>query len=135
MLCRECSSSKKTILFQVSAPSLLLAYLACLGAGILGGWLLLSIRGFAFFSLWGALIYGTIISEVALRVTGRKRGTQMEILVGVCSALGILAGWFLQSLRYRMPDAGVGMALPSDPWFYLMVAVAVFSAVSRIRYI
>lgn len=136
MLCRECGSSKRSPLLQVSAPSLLLAYLVCLGVGVVGGWLLREVLPFGFFALWGALFYGIVIAEVALRVTGRKRGTQMEILVGVCSALGLLGGHLLPLLSHQVPGSvAVTMLLSTDIWFYLTAAVAVFSAVSRIRYI
>jgi hypothetical protein len=136
MLCRECGSSKKSPLFQVSIQSLLLAYLVCLGVAVFGGWLLRELPVFGFFALWGALFYGMVVAEVALRVTGRKRGTQMEILVGVCSVLGLLGGRLLQFLSYRIPGGAVVFSLlPTDIWFYLMAAVAVFAAISRIRYI
>jgi hypothetical protein len=136
MLCRACGSPRGSRLFQVSLSNLARAYLACLGAAVFGGWLLVGLLGFGFFALWGAFIYGGLVAEVALRVTGRKRGPQMEVLAGVCSAGGLLAGWGFHIMSYRLPVApATFFFLPTGPWFYLMAGIAVFAAVSRIRYI
>lgn len=138
MLCRECGNPKHSPLFQVSAGNLALAFLVCLGVSVLGGWLLVGVGlGFGFFALWGALLFGGAVGEVALRVTGRKRGLQMELLAGGTTAAGMLAGWLIKALSFQ-PPPGVPVAfplLPGSPLFYLMAGVAVFAAVSRIRYL
>lgn len=138
MLCRECGSPKHSPLFQVSAGNLALAFLVCLGVSVLGGWLLVGVGlGFGFFALWGALLFGGAVGEVALRVTGRKRGLQMELLAGGTTAAGMLAGWLIKALSFQ-PPPGVPVAFPlfpGSPLFYLMAGVAVFAAVSRIRYL
>jgi hypothetical protein len=137
MLCRECSSSRRSPLFQVSAGSLATASLVCLGVAVFGGWLLASVGGgFGFFSLWFGFLYGLAIAEVALRITGRKRGPQMEILAGTCAVLGIVAGWALSALVHGGPDPGTALlAHLFNPWSYLLIGLAAVSAVSRIRYI
>jgi hypothetical protein len=138
MLCRECGGPKNSPLFQVSAGSLALAFLVCLGVSVLGGWLLVGVGlGFGFFAFWGALLFGGAVGEVALRVTGRKRGLQMEMLAGGTTAAGMLAGWLIKALSFQ-PPPGVPVAFPlfpGSPLFYLMAGVAVFAAVSRIRYL
>lgn len=136
MLCRQCASPRNIALFQVSAGQIGAAFGAALIVGVLVGWLLVSVgMGFGFFALWGAILYGGLIAEVALRVTGRKRGLEMEIVAGICAGLGILGGWFLDMLRYQAPDgAGPALLFPTSPWFYAMAVLAVMAAVGRIRY-
>jgi hypothetical protein len=137
MLCRDCSSARRSPLFQVSAGSLATASLVCLGVAVLGGWLLADMGGgLGLFSLWLGFLYGLVIAEVALRITGRKRGIQMEILAGTCAALGIVAGWALSALLHGGPDPVTALiAHLLHPWSYLLIGLAAFSAVSRIRYI
>lgn len=135
MLCRECSSGKWSPLFQVSVGSLTQAYAACLAVGILGGWLLLHmLGGFGFFRLWGALLYGLAVAEVALRVTGRKRGSQMEILAGVCAGVGLAGGWLISGLFYGSAfTLDWWLSFLQNPWHYLLAGVAVVAAVGRVR--
>jgi len=122
-------------IYQVGLKSLALAVLACLTAGVVGGWLLTSLgMGFGFFALWFGYLYGLIIGEVALRVSGRKRGLLMEMLAGACAAAGIVIGWLL------VVPAGSPDFLPvlfrhlAQPWGLLVLGLAVFAAVTRIRY-
>jgi len=134
-LCRECASGRKSRLYQVGPKSLALAILACLATAVLGGWLLASLlMGFGFFVLWFSYLYGLIIAEVALRVTGRKRGPLMEILAGTCAAVGILAGW-LFVVPAGSPEfiSALGRHL-FQPWSLLVLGLAIFAAVTRIRY-
>ena len=134
MLCRGCARGAPSRLFQISPQSLGLGYLACLGAGLFFGWILMGVgRGFGFFALMGAFLYGLGIGEVALRVTGRKRGLQMEILAGVCAAVGVVGGWFLAvpSSAHALPPGYTLTFL--DPMNILMLIIATASAVSRIR--
>ena len=89
-------------------------------------------------AVYGLIIgffYGTLIAEVALRVTGRKRGIKMEILAGACALIGVLVGRVLGYVP-MMP------AMDALPVFYffnshtvLLIGVSVFGAVNRIRYI
>ena len=134
-LCRECASGKKSRLYQVGPKNLALAILACLTAAALGGWLLASLgMSFGFFALWFGYLYGLIIAEVALRVTGRKRGPVMEILAGTCAALGVLAGWLLVTPADSPAFADAFLRHLFNPWSLLVLGLVVFAAVTRIRY-
>jgi hypothetical protein len=153
MICRHCArGGGKSKLYEVSPGSLLRAFLACLAVAAFGGWIMASFGfGLGFFGLWAAFLYGLALSEVALRVTGRKRGLQMEILVGVCAVLGIVLGLGIHiALNPEMgrviydPEMG---AIPGfhphsiSPWVlylknpitYLSAGIAIFAAVGRIR--
>lgn len=132
-LCRECASNKKSRLYQVSAGSLVLAFLACSAVAAFGGWLVVSAFRWGIFGILAAFIYGMGVAEVALRVTGRKRGLKMEILAGTCALLGIVVGLLLTSLRYAGPEGGGLYALFFDPWLYAQAIVAVFGAVNHTR--
>lgn len=134
MLCRGCAHGAPSRLFQVSPQGLGRGYLVTLGAGLFFGWLLMGVvRGFGFFSLWGAFLYGLGIGEIALRVTGRKRGRQMEIMAGVCAAVGVLGGWFLALPSHAQPLPPGYTVTFLDPWNILILIIATVSAVSRIR--
>lgn len=134
-LCRECASGKKSRLYLVSPKSLALAILACLTTAVLGGWLLASKLGsFGFFALWFGYLYGLIIAEVALRVTGRKRGPLMEILAGTSAVAGILVGWLLVLPAGSPEFISVLSGHLFNVWNLLILGLAVFAAVTRIRY-
>ncbi|MCC5648117.1 hypothetical protein LC607_35610, partial [Nostoc sp. CHAB 5824] len=66
---------------------------------------------------------------------GRKRGTTMEILVGIATGVGVIAGWIISAMlsNFDIVDAIV-MGL-SDPLNYLAIGLAVFAAVSRVRHL
>ncbi|HLK55005.1 MAG TPA: hypothetical protein VKU00_00485 [Chthonomonadaceae bacterium] len=134
MLCRECASNKKSRLYQVSAGSMALAIPACLLAAAFGGWLLTSIgMGFGFFGIAFGFLYGLAIAEIALRITGRKRGLTMEILAGGSAFLGIIAGWLITDSTHPLFNHAYFLWHLSNPWSYVLLGVAIFGAVNRIR--
>ena len=86
------------------------------------------------FRLWGSFLLGLLIAETALKASGRKRGIKMEILVGVCAGVGILAGG-VEHIS-SMGDLGIVDAMLiilQKPWEMIMLVVTVVSAVGRIR--
>ena len=123
MICRKCAGANRSPLYQVKLDRLALAYLASFAVAIPAGWLLQNLMGFGFFMLWGALLYGLAVAEVGLRVTGRKRGRQMEILAVASTVGGLLANWILM---------GHSIATFTG-WPILVLVVAVVSALGRIR--
>lgn len=133
MMCRGCARGGKSRLYEVSPGSLGLAFLACLAVGSFGGWIMAFFGfGLGFMGLWAAFVYGLLVAETALRVTGRKRGTIMEILVGVCVALGLIIGLGIQSTF--SPEMGrLLLYYLKSPFLYLSVGIAIVSAVGRIR--
>ena len=134
MVCRECGSNKKSRLYQVSAGSMALAIPACLLTATFGGWLLTgTFGGFGYFGMVLGFLYGYLIAEVALRITGRKRGLVMEILAGGSAFLGILAGWLITAALNPMPGHPPFVAHFTNPWSYVLLSIAVFGAVNRIR--
>src|SRR5437764_8246786 len=92
MLCRDCARGKPSHLYQVDPKSFAIAVPVTLAAGLFGGWLMASIGHIGFFGAFAGFIYGMAVGEVALRLTGRKRGLQMEIMAGACVLLGLLGG-------------------------------------------
>lgn len=148
MLCRECASNKKSRLYQVSAGSFALASLASVAAAALGGWILTSpdfTVGWMFEILLGFAL-GTGVGEVALRVTGRKRGLKMEIMGGVCACAGLLLGYAINWKLHPMPQTPDMEALRAmmpmgimPPLFsstmLLLIGVTIVGAVNRIRFL
>lgn len=101
MICRSCARGSKNPLHQIAPGRFVLASIACLAASLLGGWLFLSLSfGIGFISLWAAYLFGLGIGEIALRLTGRKRGLVMEILAGSSVVLGMIGGFGIELLLH-----------------------------------
>ena len=106
-----------------------------------------TIRGIGFFGMLIGYLYGMGIGEVALRLTGRKRGLPIEIMAGTCVLIGLLAGYafhFFIATSFSgaavvPPDAeavnisSVALSFLMNPWIYVTIAVSIFGAVSRVR--
>lgn len=133
-LCGDCGGVRSSSrLYTVPAPQLAATAAATLAAALLGGWLLAAIRLGPFFNLWIGYLYGLGIAEVSLRVSGRKRGTHMELLAGICVAVGILGGWALRAPAIGLPPMQVVTAHLKYLWDLILAGVAIFAAVTRVR--
>ena len=135
MLCTGCargtSSSRLTTLTPSNFAKTLIA---CLLVSIGMGWLLASLGGFGIMSIiWGGLFHGLAVSEAGLRVSGRKLGTQIEILVGSCIVIGPVVGWTLNALRLDVPVGEVLLAHLMNPYSWAMLIFAVVVGVGRFR--
>jgi hypothetical protein len=148
MLCRDCARGKPSHLYVVEPKNLAAAIPVTLLAGLFGGWLMSTIRGIGFFGMFAGFLYGLAVGEVALRMTGRKRGLQIEILAGVCVLIGLIGGYAFQlfvatsitgahgsplDLVEPIEPAAMALRLLLDPWMYVTIVVSVFAAVSRVR--
>jgi hypothetical protein len=129
MLCRECATGQKSHLYQVSGGHVARGFLASLAAATFGGWLIASIGSFGFFMLWLGFLYGLGVAEVALRAADRKRGTVMEIIVGISCLGGLVLGWCIETAVTGEPNF---FAL-KDPWTYAAIAAAICGAIGRVR--
>jgi hypothetical protein len=131
--CHECASLYSSHLFQIDSGKLMTA----LGIGLLvalaGGYLVaLASSAGGFLQFWMAVAMGAAVGETVRRLSGRKRGYKMEIAAGLCAALGVAGGLALWLALHRVPL----LLMPSPLFFHLLsMAVAVFCAVSRIRYL
>jgi hypothetical protein len=131
MICRNCARGGKNLLHQVSPARYIAAAVACLGASLFGGWLIAAqVLGYSFMGLWVAFFFGIGIGEIALRITGRKRGLAMEILAGASVVLGVIGGVAIDLLLH--PEAAIGFHL-TNPLTYAMLILATVSAVGRVR--
>ena len=132
MICKNCARGGKNLLHQVSPGSFALAAAACLAASLFGGWFIVfHALGYGFMSLWVGFLFGIGIGEIALRITGRKRGFAMELLAGGSVVLGIAGGVGIEFLLHP-ETANIGYHLTS-PLTYVMLVIATVSAVGRIR--
>ncbi len=132
MICRDCARGGPNKLHQVSAGSFALATAACLGASLLGGWILVSyVLSFGYMSLWAGFLFGLAIGEIALRITGRKRGLKLELLVGISVAAGIAGGVAIEALIH--PELDIVTRHLTHPLDYVLLALAIVAAVGRIR--
>ena len=134
--CPDCTTIRSSSLFQVGADRLAIGALAGLVAGFVVGYLLLFLSGMGFFLIWGGLLGGGAIGEAVLRVIQRKRGPRVELLTGLTAAAGILIAfgvWYVS--RGSVAEMGAMLeALQRRPYFVVAAGVAVFSAVSRVRF-
>lgn len=134
--CLECASLRSSPLYRVETPRLLLSAGAGLATAAVGGALLGMGASMGFFlQFWLGMFVGGAVGEVVLRVTGRKRGPVLEITAGVCAGLGVLLGVALLHLMRGGAEASPLMAILAAGPYLLGLGTAVFSAVSRIRFL
>ena len=135
--CRDCASLRSSPLYQVPADRFALGVLAGGLAGTIVGYLLAAASGFGFFLLWGGVLGGGAVGEALLRATGRKRGTNMEIAAGVCAGLGAVVGFLLWCAVNQHPLTLQALLLYGSyhPFYAVGVGLAVFSAISRVRFL
>ena len=126
-------SPRRLVLLVIGGVLVLaLAAAACLAASLFGGWVLASrVVGFDFMGLWAAFLFGIGIGEIALRITGRKRGRLMEILAGSSVVLGVAGGVAIDLLLH--PETAGRAFYLMNPLTYVMLILATISAVGRIR--
>lgn len=134
--CPECAAVRSSPLYQVGADRVVAGSLAGLAAGFALGYLLLFLSGFGFFLIWGGLMGGGAIGEAVLRVIHRKRGPKVEIMTGFSAAVGLLLAFGVWYVAQGGP-ADVGsmiQALQRRPYVVVAEGLAVFGAVSRVRF-
>ena len=133
--CRECASLKSSPLFQVPVDRLALGLVVGLTVGTLGGYVLASASGFGFLLLWAGLFYGGLVGEAVLRTVYRKRGIKVEAVSGACALLGAVMGFLGWMQSHSLPLSSAVMFIQLHPFYIAAVAIAVFAAVSRVRFI
>lgn len=75
------------------------------------------------------------MGEVVLRVTARKRGIKMELLAGGVAGIGVVLGRVIQLAAHGHLDPAMVIARTiADPMALLLIGVAVYGAVNRIRF-
>ncbi len=146
-LCRRCANNRRdSLLYQVSMGSLALGYAGSLGVALFGGWVMAYIgRPLGLFGFLLAFIYGIVVGETGLRIVNRRRGLQIEIMAGVCAFLGLVGGMLID-LMMRHTSAVTNsnsygaefvsvylIAQLLNPLTYVVLGVAIYGAVSRIR--
>ena len=139
-LCRSCANGRRdSPLHQISAGSLALGYAGSLGVAVLGGWIMAEVGyRLGFFGFFLAFVYGVVVAESGLRIVNRRRGLHVEIMTGVCAFLGLVGGLLLYLVTHRSGYgseyvSGYLTAQLASPMTYVVVAIAVYGAVSRIR--
>jgi hypothetical protein len=134
--CPECIVVRSSPLYQVGVDRMALGSLAGVASGFVLGCLMLFVSGLGFLLVLGALAGGNAIGEAVLRVIQRKRGPKVEVITGVSAAVGLLLAfgvWYVA--RGGPADIGTILAaLQHRPFFVVGAAIAVFSAVSRVRF-
>lgn len=150
MICKQCASAGRSPIYQVEPSVLAKSVPVTLLAAVFGGWLVATISGIGFFAMFVSFLYGFGIGDIGMRLTGRKRGAAIEIMVGICVLIGLISGF---AIHIFLPSAALGHPVPSynyyqdepvssmqlittaliNPWNYASIAVGVFGAVCRIR--
>lgn len=142
MKCRGCGLQRGGVLFTPSTSQAACALGVALLFGMVAGW---GVEFLGFYMVFLAVAYGTFAGEMILRASGRKRGIRMEVIAGVALAAGaiggrlVVAALFMRDPGIQLPPFGVfdvivRLAYPS-PIPLISLAVAIASAVGRIRYI
>jgi hypothetical protein len=134
--CPECIVVRSSPLYQVGVDKMALGSLAGVAAGFLLGYLMLFVSGLGFLLILGALAGGNAVGEAVLRVIQRKRGPKVEVMTGVTATVGLLLAfgmWYVARGGPADPGA-ILAALQRRPFFVVGAGIAVFSAVSRVRF-
>ena len=122
----------------MSAGSLAVAIIVGLAVSTFGGWLITSheFRVGGLFELVFGFFFGTGVGEVVLRVTGRKRGTKMEVLAGCVVVAGLVIGHAINSIIDGIPETTSFFSLLFlNPMALVMYGVSAFGAVNRVRFL
>ncbi len=139
MRCPDCSAIGATRLYQIGAGRLVLTALSTLIVALLGAVIVYSIGFFVFFL---GPMYGVAVAEVALRVSGRKRGRIIEAIgVGSIVAGAVIVIWFeilpilhLAAHGRSITGGDVLAAFGGLAWPLIGVGLAVASCFSKLRY-
>ncbi|MCX6345945.1 MAG: hypothetical protein NT018_12895 [Armatimonadetes bacterium] len=138
--CRACGSHQGAALFNPSLPQLLYAGAVAIAAGAFAGWAVAFEIGL--FTFFLAFLYGQFAAGAAIRASGRKRGIKLQIVVGVGMAAGVVGGRLLMAGiilcvpgQFQPPHGIWSVILNMSPIEPLSVAIAIGSAVSRIKYL
>ncbi len=150
MICKQCASAGRSPIYQVEPSVLAKSIPVTLLAAVFGGWLVSTLSALGFFAMFVSFLYGFGIGDIGMRLTGRKRGVAIEIMVGACVLIGLVSGFAINIL---LPSVTLGHPAPSynlypdepvdsmrfltaaliNPWNYATIAIGAFGAICRIR--
>jgi len=122
--CKECAQVVRSPIYAVSLPELGLSGVVGLALGIGAAFIMTFLRGFWFVAWIIGPIVGGFIAEAMSRVIRYKRGVAMQVLAGLCIALGvvIVSVWLSR-----------GLGLLFNPGILIYLAFAVGAAAARLR--
>ncbi len=139
--CKQCGTNKGGSLSGITPVRAAAASGVGLVAGAVAGWG--AEFAFGLLTLFLAFAYGGFAGELILRASGRRRGAKLEVLSGVTMILGAVGGRLLVAATLlnsgHAPPTGLLDVLAD---FFerggipaAAVVIAIFSAISRIRYV
>ncbi len=123
-------------MYQISAVGALGAFGVALVAGIIGSIIVETVGMFSFFALLYAPAIGPFLGKFIIRASGGKSGTKVALIASAGFLVGALGASIASSLPLlkassegpALPLASVlGMAVFSNPFLWIMVAIAVVS--------
>jgi len=121
--CKECARVVRSPIYNVSPVELGLAGLVGLALSVGAGFLMAFLAGFWFVSWIIGPVVGGFVAEVMSRVIRYKRGPALQVLAGVCIALGVvMVGWLTR-----------GLGLLFNPGILIYLVFAVGAAAARLR--
>lgn len=137
--CRPCANIRRSPIYDVSTPRLLWAATAGLASAVGGGIVFFAVVGAL--ALWLSWLYGIAIGEVVSWAARHKRGPSLQVVTGLCIALGAVLGKYglafaSSALAGAAAGARLGFLLEAagrDIWLMLFVLIAVVAGISRVR--
>lgn len=134
--CRKCTSIGRSPLYQPGAQHLGGTLIVALPLSLVAGAIMAQVG--LLFTFLLAIPLGGVIGEAVIRAT-RRRGRHLQIITGVCIAIGAMIGPWLWSAIM----AGSWSALPTNPLAYLAsllnistilyAGLAIGAAIARLR--
>lgn len=139
-LCPECAKARRPVNYQVSGADLAVAGGVTVVFSIVASTLgLLLLGNIGFFAFIVAFLLGPVVGDLLVRIIDRltraKRGRTVQLTVGLAYGAGIL--FMLCGLALALGALSIGVVgrlLISLPLgFYLLTAVAIVTALTRLR--
>lgn len=122
--CPKCARGARSPLYALEPQHYGVAAIVALATSLIAGAIITQIG--LLFTFLLAVPVGGLIGEIVRRSIGGKRGRPVQIITGVCIAMGAFAGpWLWGAL-----SAGTFAVLPQNPLVYL----ASFTNISAILY-
>jgi hypothetical protein len=128
--CKDCAGLKRLPTYQVATTQHLRAALVglalALALGIAWGWLRALVPYFGLFGIFVAAGAGYLIGEAISRSVNRRRGTILQVIVGISFVLT----YAVSNMEYSSES---GLAFYFSPYGILALVVGVVVAVGRLR--
>ena len=131
--CKSCVKSQQAVFYTATSADYIVAAMITLPLAAIGQFIGPML---GFFALFVGPMLGGLVAELVYRANGKRRGQYTWLVVGACMVIGALPALLFSALpvlgwvfgRYN------ALALTSLLWPLIYLALAVGSAIARLRF-